>query len=478
MREGVWCWALGAPKSPCGAGDCGVQSKALKELLHLPLRPEENSHLIHFLSHPPKSISPLALSLLHDLITLRLIHQGQYAESLQLDKELAGSGGKEEDRQRRREMVREFITILPEAQRRALLIESELTALRKDEERSKMANGYAEPSMEDVAMGGSWIDVDGPAETGTKSIAPTPIRAPNSLLNIAQNAPLPTSPAPLPRARNDSPFTGPPLFASSSAPAAPTLRVLSGSPFTLPKNASASSSRSLMPKPPKQIINDDANPVDPSMKRSVRGRSRRVSSLSKDAEQEEAIPLRPEQTSATRRSNRRVSSSQKSVPPKEPTPPPSPPSNNTRTRQKTAPPTMPGAFAPEEEVIPEDEAAPPASQNASSSTQESKSRPTRNAKQATLDDEDGPTLAAKRTKSNTGTRARKGRNSVATSEVTDDGGVGVRRSTRRAGTAQSSERGSPTPSVMSNVGGRSEAGRRKRVLGSQTPRMTTRSRRG
>jgi len=492
MREAVWCWALGAPRSPCGTGNHGVQAKALKELLHLPLRPEENVHLVHFLSHPPRKISTPSLSLLHDLVTLRLVHQGQYAESLQLDRELAGSGGKEEDRQRRREQVREFIAILPEAQRRALLVESEAAASRKDQERGKVANGYIEPPPEDLEMGGSWIEVDESkdAESDRQMAAPTPIRPSSALLNIAQGVPLPASPAPpapLPKARRDSPFSGPPRFARSPVPSSTTARVLSGSPFLLPKNAAASGSQKLIPKPPRQIINDDDNPVDQSLKRSTRGRSRPTPvSREQDAEMEddgdEKEPPKPEETPASRRPNRRVTSHTSRAPPKEPTPPPSPPSTRTRRRQSTAPPpappTMPGAFTPESEPVLEDEEAPPAPRRASLAGSGSRSRPTRNASKAALDDEPGPTPSAKRTKSNTGTRARRARSSMTASEVTDDGPVSVRTSTRRGGTAQPSERGSPTPSVMSSVAGRSDTGRRRRVRGSQTPRMTTRSKKG
>ena len=483
MREGVWCWALGSPRSPCGSGQHAVQSKALKELLHLPLRPEENAHLIHFLSHPPRTISPPALSLLHDLVTLRLIHQGQYAESLQLDKELAGSGGKEEDRQRRREMVREFIAILPEAQRRALFVESEVTASKKEQERSKAVNGFVEePAVADVDMGGSWIDVE--LELHDAPIAPMPIRQSNSLLSIAQAVPLPASPGPvLSRPQTNSAFAGPPRFTSSVVPGSPvassaSMRVLSGSPFTLPKNAAASSSHHPpgLPRPPRKIINDDEDPVEPFSRRPARDRG--VSKpptgapdneMSDGAEVDENQPPNKEAqpTPAPRRSRRIVSNSSQA--PKESRPPSSPPPKATRNRQATAPPSMPGAFL--SEPVPEDDVPPPPT---SSAIPEGSSRLTRNATKAVLDDEQGPTPTAKRAKSNAG-GPRKGRGSVAASEITDDGAVmGVRRSTRRAATAQPSERGSPTPSVSA----RSDAGRRKRVEGSQTPRMTTRSRRG
>ncbi|WWC61023.1 uncharacterized protein I303_103601 [Kwoniella dejecticola CBS 10117] len=310
-RENLWLWILGSPRISCGLLQLGagagakhqIQTKCLKELLHIPLSFEENTHLIQFLTHPPsRNISSSALSLLHDLITLRLIHQGQYSESLLLDKQLAGTGGNEKDRQRRREMVREFISILPEAQRLALSLDVEQ---RKDD--LPQVNGYSNRENEDTDMGSSWIkinsdiDADGPTPSyaeiaseppslpipaavpspappaiatnaesdsaialiSTPISAPTPIRPSTthtSLFTAAQNAPLPSSPQ-----KPASPFSGPPRFAPGSSAVPSPKRILSGSPFNPPQaSSSASKARNSSkgsPAPPlrlpKTIINDD-----------------------------------------------------------------------------------------------------------------------------------------------------------------------------------------------------------------------------
>lgn len=312
LREAVWCWSLGAPRTPCGHGQYGVQSKALKELLHLPLAPEEDAHLIDFLSHPPRSIAPPALSLLHDMVTLRLIHQGQYQASLQLDRQLAGSSGKQEDKQRRREMVREFIAILPEAQQRALLVDVEASA-KRDEGKPPAVNGYTE----DIDMGSSWVKVNGSTSnlaephvaplTPAPLPAPTPIRATgsfNSSLNAAAGLPLPVSPA-VPE-RHNSPFAGPPRFAAGASTNASPHRVMSGSPFTLPPNSAAARAKASpapVPKTPRQIINDDDEEDATAYgRRSVRGigkgRSRRQASMSveprgESMEVDENRPIEP-----------------------------------------------------------------------------------------------------------------------------------------------------------------------------------------
>lgn len=393
LREVVWTWALGSPRTPCGSGNHTVPQSAIKEILHLPLLPDEDNHLLQFLLHPPKSIRPESLSLLHDLVTLRLIHQGKYAESLQLDKELAGSGGKEEDRQRRREMVREFIGILPEVQRRALNVDSEATAQKREKER--LVNGFVRPQssaeMDDEEQDAEEIldldvDMDHRTMNGTADI----------------NIPRPHTPSmqsQIPISRNvSSPFTGPPRFAPTplrpSSPAhshaQPIQRVLSGSPFTLPMSRGASAvglgsgSRTPLPLPKprgKPIVNDDEEERKREEHR-ARSRSRQVSkanSLAASASApgpssqqqqdgpdghteeeggEDAQPARRsdqskelDEPSAPRRSQRVVSNShpdhepasKPSTPPPasehtDLSPPPPPPTTaRRRTRQSTAP---------------------------------------------------------------------------------------------------------------------------------------------
>ncbi|WRT67223.1 uncharacterized protein IL334_004189 [Kwoniella shivajii] len=578
-RENVYCWILGSPRISCGSGSNtyghDIQVKSLKELLHIPSSTEEDEHLIDFLIHPPidirNNISSTALSLLHDLVTLRLIHQGQYSESLLLDKQLVGSGGnvgKEKDRQRRREMVREFISILPEAQRRALLADVE----------SKQINGSNGLNGEDTEMSSSisdsWIKVNtngpsyaeiaseppsipipaainshpSPAIISDPSPVPTPVSAPTpikpstthtSLFNAAQNSSLQPSPQ-----KPSSPFSGPPRFAPGSSTTVPSpRRVLSGSPFNLPASSSNSKARG-SPAPtlklPKQIINDDEEEEGSVLARRNTGRGRGAGkgngrsgrgvsmSVEPDADSEEnqdqeietmeidhhthsIEPISEEPSSSSnskdveppksiRKSRRVVSSSQKEKP-KETTPPP--PSSSRNTRQSTAPTTpgingMPGSFLPSDKDSEEMPPPPPppatggrstrASSNASTTGSKARSRMTRSASRAILDEDDNndgdenlatPGPPNKKTKS---TITRRNRSSLAPSEFTDDGintstnTNSVRRSTRSR-TAQPSEQGSPTPSLArSEISTSSRRGTSR--AGSSTPRMTTRTRRG
>ena len=241
LKDGIWSWAFGASKSPCGLyskGQTKVDQRAIKEILHLPLLAHEDDQLLQFLLSPPRSISPESLSLLHDLVTLRLIHQGKYAESLQLDKELAGTGGSEINRQKRREMVREFIAILPEAQRRALAVDGEFVASRIQKERVN-GEGYMEINNQPKTVS---------VPTPTKQTPSFPLETVTAQTSTPTPAAISkASPAPQSRVASiSSPFSGPPRFApSNTSTHSPQIsRVLSGSPFTLPMSRGANAVRS------------------------------------------------------------------------------------------------------------------------------------------------------------------------------------------------------------------------------------------
>lgn len=518
MREVVWSWMLGAPRTPCGAGNHVVQSKALKELIHAPLLPEEETHLTEFLSHPPRSVPSSALSRLHDLVTIRLIHQGHYNQVIQLDKKLAGNGaGTQGDRQKRREMVREFISILPEAHRRVLLTDVEGSLRRAEKE----INGFSE----DMDMIGSWLQVDGVDESTPTptfalvspsvpvtvpasvpvpvTVAPTPIRSvPSSsnLVHLAHAASV-ASPSQRPE-RTHSPFGGPPRFAqgatvSSSSPR--QSQAFTGSPFSLPQKTAAAKAHTSPEKPrPKMVINDDQEAEETLQKKPVKGkdkdttggngglrRSRRQVSMSVEPEElpvDENHPIEPiaedsawspshavvEEPKSTRKGGRRT---------RDKTPPMSisPSRRSTRARKSALPPSTS-----------DDEPRARRTRGASahpepSATPVTHGRMTRSVSRALLEDSDHESvdmdMSVPSSKRNgtaaSGSVRKKRRGSVAASEITDDGLATVmetprvRRSNRKAAP-------SPTPSVQGSEAGKI---RRKRENPAPTPRMATRSRR-
>jgi hypothetical protein len=480
-----------------------VNQIAIKEILHLPLLPLEDDHLLQFLLSPPR-LSSQSLSLLHDLVTLRLIHQGKYAESLQLDKELAGSGGSEESRQKRREMVREFIAILPEAQRRVLAVDGEYVSTRREGN----ANGY--------------MEIDAPkTTTNNVQTAPTPTKQiPAFPLEPTQTPTIPTPKTATPVqsrvvSSTNSPFSGPPRFASTSnnqVNSPQIARVLSGSPFTLPMSRGANAVRSAsssgmrtpkmgsrdlpIPRPKVRPVNQDE---EERGGRNTRKRGREFD-VDMDMEQEQAQEheQEPESVQENRVGEGEIADTEmevskddvetepeqeqeaeqepEQVPEKQPTPPaptprtrrakaPPPPAASTTpkrtTRKSTIPPPsplharIPGSFDLSiPQSVPEDKALqskPRPARKTKTQTKEiepPRSRMTRSVSRAiSLDMEASPpppaAAAAKRARSRRGSTATVA--SVAEEEEVSRRGA------------------SPTPSTRSRVG-------------SQTPRKSTRTR--
>ena len=493
LRDGIWAWAFGAPRIPCSLpqGKSTVNQVAIKEILHLPLLPAEDDQLLQFLLSPPR-LSPQSLSLLHDLVTLRLIHQGKYAESLQLDKELAGRGGSEESRQKRREMVREFIAILPEAQRRVLAVDGEYISSRREGN----ANGY--------------MEIDAPkAITKNVQTAPTPTKQiPAFPLEPTQSPSIPTPKTATPIqprvvSSTNSPFSGPPRFASTSnnqVNSPQIARVLSGSPFTLPMSRGANAVRSAsssgmrtptmgsrdlpIPRPKVRPVLDEEerggrktrkrgreSDVDMDMEQEQEEESVHENEAGENADTEMEVSkddVEPEQ--APESEQEQEETQPEPVPEKQPTPPaptprtrrakpPPPPASTTpkrSTRKSTIPPPsplharIPGSFDLSiPQSVPEDKALqskPRPARKTQTKTKEiepPRSRMTRSVSRAiSLDMEASPPVAAK--------RARSRRGSTATVASVAEEEVGRRRA-------------SPTPSTRSRVG-------------SQTPRKSTRTR--
>jgi len=503
LGDGIWAWAFGAPRISCGLpqGKGTVNQIAIKEILHLPLLPAEDDHLLQFLLSPPR-LSSQSMSLLHDLVTLRLIHQGKYAESLQLDKELAGSGGSEESRQKRREMVREFIAILPEAQRRVLAVDGEYVSSRRE--------GNANGNME----------IDAPKiTTNNVQTAPTPTKQipafPLEPTQTSTSTPTPKAATPAPQSRvvssTNSPFSGPPRFASTSnnqVNSPQIARVLSGSPFTLPMSRGANAVRSAsssgmrtptmgsrelpIPRPKvRPVIHDEEETVERNTRK--RGRESDVDmdmehgqeqEQEQESVQENAVggnsdtemevskdDVGQERDQEPEQEQEQEETQAEPVPEKQPTPPaptprtrrakppPPPPASTTpkrSTRKSTIPPPsplharIPGSFDLSiPQSVPEDKALqskPRPARKTKTQTKEPeppRSRMTRSVSRAiSLDMEASPPVLAKRARSRRGSTATVA--SVAEEEVSRRGA-------------------SPTPSTRSRVG-------------SQTPRKSTRTR--
>ncbi|KAI9458668.1 nuclear pore complex assembly-domain-containing protein [Lactarius psammicola] len=113
----VWCFS---PKP---------RPEHLKQLISFPLSPFEQSLLHNFALDPPISFPTSSISVLQDLVCVRLIQCGQYVEALKLDQQYASTQRRTQAPQiadRRRKMIEDVIAALPSIER--LEIEERLRA--------------------------------------------------------------------------------------------------------------------------------------------------------------------------------------------------------------------------------------------------------------------------------------------------------------------------------------------------------------
>ncbi|KAF5381329.1 hypothetical protein D9615_008388 [Tricholomella constricta] len=102
------------------------RTTALTAFLSLPLSSFEEQFLHKYALEPPKSLSRPSIAILRDLICVRLIQSGKYAEAIKADHQFAASTLNESKThsQDRRKMVQDLYAALPLAER--MLLDSEL----------------------------------------------------------------------------------------------------------------------------------------------------------------------------------------------------------------------------------------------------------------------------------------------------------------------------------------------------------------
>lgn len=435
------------------------------------------------------------MSILHDLVTLRLIHQGRYAEVIQLDRDLAASAsGGEQDRQRRREMVRDLVAVLPEVQRNILLVD------RDEQEDLSMSwevvPSPAQPGMPNDHMKNGTLPLSAtdafrastrPNDAVLQAIVQNqpPVNhirdlsaANPTVAALASAIPLPSSPGIASAAARPphSPFAGPPRFANSLAnghgpsprkpsapvsvgaatptPVAPALRRL---PSVNGSARSASPAPSVTPVPPvfKPVKTRHFGWGEPSgtpsrAEPAPAVDSREAYDAAGDMEQGGDSEPEPEPEPEPARRSTRKGKAKANEAETSPTPATTRATRARSARQASAAPTLPVV---EEKGTGSMPGALPDSDLGSSRIRRSASR-------ALLEtDEEDSKRGGKRNRNAAG--------------VTDDI-VSLRRSTRRAATAsRGSERGSPTPSVT-----KTPSRRKTRATSTEeTPRAGMRTRR-
>lgn len=124
---------------------------ALQELLKLPIDNFEQKFLTSYLLNTTSSLPATSFSLLHDLLTLRLCSRGQHANAIELDRQVA-----ERIRERPelavghegRTNVQAMVELLPEVQRKMLLVERDAAIV---EEASKRQDAEVQQTTPNAA---------------------------------------------------------------------------------------------------------------------------------------------------------------------------------------------------------------------------------------------------------------------------------------------------------------------------------------
>ncbi|KAL6302993.1 nuclear pore complex assembly-domain-containing protein [Sparassis latifolia] len=124
----------------------------LKHLLAFPFSDYEQSSVNSYALNPPAGLPPHSVSVIQDLVCLRLVQSGQFAAAIVLDRRfsnVSGSGGVGDRSERaaheRRQMMDELMTLMPAAER--LLLELEL---------EQLAQGKGEPSLSASCSASPW----------------------------------------------------------------------------------------------------------------------------------------------------------------------------------------------------------------------------------------------------------------------------------------------------------------------------------
>ncbi|KAI0087361.1 nuclear pore complex assembly-domain-containing protein [Irpex rosettiformis] len=150
-----------------------AQAKPLTQLLSFPLSNFEQTLLHQFALHPPSNLPASSIPIIQDLACFRLIHSGQLAAAVKLDRQFAITsvrgtfGGKAA--QERRQTIDEILSVMPASEKQLLELELEQTSQTAD------ATAFLNGSITDLSM--SWEHVRSPQSKGPSSSKPTPVKA-------------------------------------------------------------------------------------------------------------------------------------------------------------------------------------------------------------------------------------------------------------------------------------------------------------
>ncbi|KAH6915851.1 nuclear pore complex assembly-domain-containing protein [Coprinopsis sp. MPI-PUGE-AT-0042] len=180
------------------------QPKALKELISLPLSPFEENILNEHAVKPPQEYSTAAIARMQDLVCVRYIELGKYADAIKMDRKFSSTAYDGKESLDRRSMIKELYDALPPVEKS--LIDMPIQ-IEKPKAREPPSNG-------DVSMSQSWEEVRVP-DSLNKSIS-TPLR----------NIQIPSAPVPRFTVATGNP-TNPLSISAGPSTAAPILPISS-----------------------------------------------------------------------------------------------------------------------------------------------------------------------------------------------------------------------------------------------------------
>ncbi|KAK0219952.1 nuclear pore complex assembly-domain-containing protein [Armillaria fumosa] len=133
------------------------RSAALSQLLGLPLSSFEQSILHTYALQPPLKLTPSAIAVLQDLICVRLIESGNYAEAIKMDRQFSSISALKGHHitQERRKMIQEIYASLPQVERTVLDLELEA----QDAASTSFMGSSSHNNGGDVSMTNSWEDI-------------------------------------------------------------------------------------------------------------------------------------------------------------------------------------------------------------------------------------------------------------------------------------------------------------------------------
>lgn len=125
----------------------------LKILVTYPFSAYEQSFIHDYALNPPLEIPEPSIPVIHDLVCTRLIHSGQFAAAVKLDRQFASPGLHVDQRQKeRRQMMDEVLAVMPAIEKQ--LLEAELSQSSQRRESASLSS-----SLSGSGLSHSWTTV-------------------------------------------------------------------------------------------------------------------------------------------------------------------------------------------------------------------------------------------------------------------------------------------------------------------------------